>query len=435
MKILFIAPSAYLLGGVQDWLMQLVPALRKKGLEVVIAVPDGRKHDYKAYVKCFPELNAIAFSNPTGSKWGRVRSLYKLVKKQSPDIVVGVNIGDLYTSISELRRRCNFGGHVVMTIHAIEEDYLSDLHAQISVIDSVIATNRLTCELAHCKALMPKERIFYAPYGVPIDTGQTFQVRPDELLRFAWVGRFDQSQKRIQDICAILEQLDLYSIRYKLSLAGDGPERQRVEDSLRPWMLTGKAEVLGRLDKKRLQADVFTTHHALLITSSWETGPIVAWEAMAAGMAVVSSAYVGSGLEGALVHGETALIFQIGDTRAAARELSRLRDPELHQRLANQGRAMVRSRYSREASTKAWAAALESVGSLPPLPRTSGRASFLPAGRLDRLVGIPTADTLRRLFGVGLEHTTPGSEWPHAISKMENNNLLLSEAASLDHHV
>ena len=91
-----------------------------------------------------------------------------------------------------------------MTIHAIEEDYLSDLHHQIAVVDSVIATNRLTCSLAQCLALVPPERIFYAPYGVPIDALQSLKHDPDELLRVAWVGRFDQAQKRIHDLPEIL---------------------------------------------------------------------------------------------------------------------------------------------------------------------------------------------------------------------------------------
>ena len=40
-------------------------------------------------------------------------------------------------------------------------------------------------------------------------------------------------------------------------------------------------------------AQTYPLHHVLLITSSWETGPIVAWEAMAAGMAVVVAAMWG----------------------------------------------------------------------------------------------------------------------------------------------
>jgi glycosyltransferase involved in cell wall biosynthesis len=84
----------------------------------------------------------------------------------------------------------------------------------------------------------------------------------------------------------------------------------------------------------RLAAEVYGHHHALVITSSWETGPIVAWQAMASGMAVVSSRYVGAGLEGALEHDATALLFPCGDTDAAAGELARLREPALLERLS-----------------------------------------------------------------------------------------------------
>jgi hypothetical protein len=168
MKLLFVTPSAYLLGGVQDWLSQLIPDLRVRGYDVTVAVPDGCQHLYDAYHERYPELDSKPFSNSTGSAWGRIRCLCKLLLDQSPDIVVGVNIGDIYPAVREVRRKELFTGRVVMTMHAIEADYFSDLKHQSDVVDAVIATNRLTCSLVQLLSIVPPERVFYAPYGVPI---------------------------------------------------------------------------------------------------------------------------------------------------------------------------------------------------------------------------------------------------------------------------
>ena len=159
-----------------------------------------------------------------------------------------------------------------MTIHAIQVDYFNDLQHQNGVVDAVIATNRLTCSLAQFLASVPPERVFYAPYGVPIYALKSLKYDPDQLLRVAWVGRFDQAQKRIHDLPEILKELDRSGVRYQLTVAGDGPERQWLETHLEPWLVRGKAIILGRLSKVQLQRDVFPSHHVLLITSSWERG-------------------------------------------------------------------------------------------------------------------------------------------------------------------
>lgn len=438
MKLLFIAPSAYLLGGVQDWLAQLVPALRRLGAEVVVAVPQGDQHDHGRFRAAFPELHAIPFHNPTGSRAGRLRCLSELLAQQSPDLAIGVNIADLYPAVRTTRGDGRFRGRLVMTIHAIESAFYSDLASQRGVIDAVIATNRLSCQLAGALSGMPAERIFYAPYGVPIPerlqpkgSGTT----PSQTLHIAWVGRLEQDQKRVHDLPPILRRLDDVGVPYHLSIAGDGPERDRLLEALQPWLRRGVVRFLGRLGKDDLQRQVFQRHHALLITSSWETGPIVAWEAVAAGMVVVSSVYVGCGLEGALVEGRTALMFPVGDAATAAAQLTRLhRDPHLRQRLRHEAFSMVSERYSREASHQAWERALRSVLSLPSLPLPAAAHPPPPSGRLDRWLGLSRAETLRRLLHIRFRHATPGGEWPHTLGGVAENDELLTHASRLDRH-
>ena len=67
---------------------------------------------------------------------------------------------------------------------------------------------------------------------------------------------------------------------------------------------------LGRLSPTEMRDKLYARANTLLMPSFWETGPIVNWEAMAAGVVVVSSRYVGSGLEGSLQHGKTPCFFQ-----------------------------------------------------------------------------------------------------------------------------
>lgn len=437
MNLLFVAPSAYLLGGVQDWLADLVAAQRQRGMTVTVAVPDDAIHRRAPYAERYPNLAPIPFRNPTGSEAGRIQALEKLLRAHPDHLVAGVNIAALYPAIRRLRRQGAFRGRLVMTLHAIEADYFADLRDQNDILDALVVTNRLSGELARTLGGMEAKRVFYAPYGVQLGSGlgepaPATEAAGTQPLRIAWVGRLDQAQKRVQDLAPILEALDAEGIAFQLTIAGDGPERPLVETSLAGRIAAGQVIVAGAIPRPELTRRIYRTHQVLLITSEWETGPIVAWEAMAAGMAVVSSRYVGSGLEGALVQGSTALLFPVGDAREAAAQLACLRNPARLRELGVAGFDLVKRRYSREASLAAWMAAFEAVAALDPLPAPNRAVPIAAAGGLDRRLGPERAERLRRLFRRRFRHREAGSEWPHSGHSSGDDASLLELAGAID---
>lgn len=444
MKLLYVAPSAYLLGGVQDWLADLVVDQRRLGLDVTVAVPDDSIHRLRPYAERYPQLKPIAFRNPTGSEAGRIAALERLLTAHPEHLVVGVNIAALYPAIRRLRRKGDFRGHGVMTLHAIEPEYFADLNDQKDILDAVVVTNRLTGALSQRLGGMAAERVLYAPYGVAVTEGVRASGAPGDRradrpgpileasVRIAWVGRLDQAQKRVQDLAPILTALDAQSTPFQLSIAGDGPERGTLTTLLAPWVESGQVSLLGSIPRQDLAGRVYGNHDALLITSAWETGPIVAWEAMAAGMAVVSSRYVGSGLEGALIHDRTALLFEAGDASQAATQLGQIQNATRLRELAGAGRDLVQRRYSREASLAAWMAAFKTVAARPPLPPPTQDVPIAPAGGLDRHLGTRTAERFRRILGRSFRHREAGSEWPHSGHGTSQSGSLLAMATELD---
>ena len=432
-RLVFIAPSAYKLGGMQVWLKDLVSSLSQYYCwHVNVALTSGVHHDLRAYQSAYPDLLITSLLNPSGSAEGRRRAISSYLLAHDPDLVIGVNIVDLYPAARRARAR-GFNGKVVQSLHAIDSDLLADITDNSDLLDAVITTNRLSCALVERHAGLPPSRVFYAPYGVNVSS---LAVQNSDLppLRIAWLGRLEQPQKRVHDLVPILQHLTELGINFKLTIAGDGPETASLRGELDPWIRSGTVVMAGALSGEQLAGQLYATHHALLITSSWETGPIVAWEAMAAGLAVVSSAYVGSGLEQALVDGQTALLFPVGDAAAAARALSRLQDSSLRMNLCRTGRSLVEQRYTAEASCNAWIQSFEKVLALPPRPLPAPEPPIAPSGRLDRWLGIGLAESLRRLLGVRFKHSSPGGEWPHTGHAGSDENALLSEAAVLDGH-
>ncbi len=136
--------------------------------------------------------------------------------------------------------------------------------------------------------------------------------------------------KRIPDIIDIF-----YKIQNKedaiLLMIGDGPEREKAEQQAKNLGIYSKVKFLGKtIEIKKLlsMSDLF------LLTSATESFGLVALEAMAAKVPVVSSN--AGGISEVNVHGVTGYLATIGDIETMANySLKLLQNPELHQEFRN----------------------------------------------------------------------------------------------------
>lgn len=430
MRILIIAPSAYLLGGVQDWLYQTTIGLRERGYKIIVGIPDGSYHNGKLYNSHYKGLDARLFKNKTGTQEGRIRALQTFIKEIETDIIMGVNIGDLYEAL--LRSYDSYDHtRLVMSLHAIEANYFADVRTFKDMLDAVITTNRLTHNLVAGFGGMQLERIYYAPYGVKTQNPSTYSDMNREL-GLLWVGRLENTQKRVFDLVMILRNLDKLGVLYQLSVAGDGPDRPKLMADLQEWVHQGKVKFCGTLNKDDLQA-LYRSNHVLLITSEWETGPIVAWEGIDAGLVVVSSRYTGLKAEGTLVNNKTALLYNIGDTEDAAIQIQSLVNPSLRKNLSNEAINVVNERYSLTASLNAWENTLYEIMEKPVKKRYLTDVSFWrePNGKLERYLGRNLSERLRILLPAR-KPADPGCEWPHSTHGIMDQKDLLKYAREIE---
>lgn len=184
------------------------------------------------------------------------------------------------------------------------------------------------------------------PNGIPVrpgdraDTRRRLGVADDELMLLA-VGNLLPRKGH----AVLLEALDRLSSDgavppWKLAIAGDGPERERLEEFARRPGLRDRVLLLGaRNDVPDLQAaaDVFA------MPSLWEGLPLAILEAMFARNAIIASGI--SGIPEAITHDREGLLVPAGDVDALASALRRvLTEPALRDRL---GQAAL-DRASRE---------------------------------------------------------------------------------------
>jgi N-acetyl-alpha-D-glucosaminyl L-malate synthase BshA len=139
-----------------------------------------------------------------------------------------------------------------------------------------------------------------------------------------------RSVKRIPDIIDIFYRIQNEEEAILLMI-GDGPEREKAEQQAKDLGIYSKVKFLGKtteIKKLLCMSDLF------LLTSATESFGLVALEAMAAKVPVISSN--AGGIREVNVHGVTGYLATIGDVETMANySLELLQNPELHQEFRN----------------------------------------------------------------------------------------------------
>ena len=431
-NILVVAPSAYTLGGLATWLDYLLPGLKDLGWNVTLGLVSGpRHHDPVKYLTLHPFEQVETIHCGCSTPAGRVAAVRRAIQKISPGIVLSVNIPDALKAAA-LERIAGRDVRAVMTCHGIQEDLFNDMRALQADIDAVVCTNRLACRLAHDFAGIDADRIFHCAYGTAVPT-ELPKAPQNEVLTIGYSGRLEQPQKRIHDLIEIGRRLRDARQAFRFVLAGDGPEKGEFLRRVQEHQLDANFELLGFVPSHELNERLYRVSDVLIVPSSWETGPIVIWEAMAAGTLVLSSRYVGSGLESRLWHDQNCLMFDVGDINGAIEQLIRLIAVDgLSERLRREAFENVTHQLSCEVSCRTWHTILTRISFLSPKTDSINPPASTPS-RLSKILGERGAAYVRKQLQRMPPDSGPGGEWPHTMTGARmTESEFLERAAKLD---
>lgn len=133
----------------------------------------------------------------------------------------------------------------------------------------------------------------------------------------------------------------------QLTLAGRASHPEYVkllQEAVEEFGLRNRVHFLGSLDREQLP-EIYRSHDVYLFTSIWEEPfSIALLEALSSGLAVVATST--GGTPEVLEHEKNALVFEKDDAEDCARQLLRLmRDPELGERIRQNGRETVEAQF------------------------------------------------------------------------------------------
>lgn len=416
-RILFVTQTANVRGGLETWLDEIVPFLAGRGWSPTIGLARGRRfHDPAAYRRAHPTFTTIEIDGTAGTREARVGALRKVLREVAPDVVVPVNVSDLYEAVA----REKLGGSMVRIVAMLRAQFphgdVEDIRRWRDFIDLVVGGNRLLRMLTAEWAGVEDERLRWIPPGSRRKGSNTRVPKPAGLVRLAYVGRLDDQAKRVLDLVGVVRELGRLGTAFELDVAGDGPDRAALESALASEAASGRIRILGERPVGELYDELFPRVDVLLHFSAAEAGPQVIWQAMHFGVVPVSSRYLGATAEGVLLDGETALLFPVGDVLGAAAHVARVAcDPSLMDAISRAAERAVDPSYLLDHSFERWLEAFEdaltmqpAVGlRLPDVART-------PSGFLER-IHVPTrlAFVARRTLGRLPDAREPGAEWPH----------------------
>lgn len=426
-SVLLLAGSAHPLGGVATWLDHLMAGLKKRAWRPVLGLVEGaRYHRPLKYLEAHPHQETVIVRCTTGTREGRLRAVLEAIRSVRPDVLVSMNISDAYRGTAQYRRE---GGEIrlVTAIHGFTPGLFDDLERYRNVLDGVAATNRLVCHLAVTHSRVPDTRVFYTPCGTTFSMPRGPRPTQNPLV-IGYAGRLEDIDKRVLDLPVMSEALEKLGTPHRFLVAGVGSCRSELDDQFGD----GRAEYLGFVEREHLQERFYDRIDVLVVPSACETGPLVAWEAMASGVPVVLSRFIGSGLEGFFTHGVNALQFEVGDVESAAVEITRLADdPSLKSRLVERGLEDLRDRYDSSSAIDDWDRCLRNVLDRPQQGADDVELSAM-EGRLDRWMGRSMAESIRRFLGRRGVDAGPGGEWPHTQGTRTRREAFLRLAAQAD---
>lgn len=142
------------------------------------------------------------------------------------------------------------------------------------------------------------------------------EVRPEPICLEARNNRFTLLAvgrlHRVKDHAFLVRacaQLRARGLRFECSIAGEGPERRRLESLIRKYSLEKFVTLLGHVPREQIDS-LYARADVVLLTSRSEGLPLVLMEAMARGKIVLAPAI--TGIPELVIPGKTGFLFESG---------------------------------------------------------------------------------------------------------------------------
>lgn len=359
-RLLFVAPHLRV-GGAQRLLSTQIPGLRRRGFGVSLLTLEGEGEFFEVVRDDGVETHCAGMRGPVD-----LRRLARVLRVPDPrpDVVLTQDV-PAHIVGSLIARRAG-AAHVAVDHRGPD---LAHARHRVAILRALLprAARVITSTPAKIPQLrrggVAPERIRIIPNGVA--DGPPGRSPSRAVLR-ARLGLADDDfaallvsvlrpEKRPAGFVLAIAAAHARDPRVRGLVAGDGPERPRVEAAAA--RANAPVSLLGHRDDV---ADLMKAADVVCLSSRAEASPLAALEAMAAGRPVIAPDV--GGVAEIVADGETGFLIPPGDDAAlAAAVLELAADPEHAARLGRAGRRRQREEFGVERMNDSYANALREV--------------------------------------------------------------------------
>jgi glycosyltransferase involved in cell wall biosynthesis len=334
-------------GGAEQHLLALLPALRERGIDARFLSLDAGE-DAERFHRALDDRDVPWRRVPCGFDLSPrlAANVLRAIRSDAPDLLHTHMVhADVYGSFAAhilrtpfISTRHNDDRYLLGPFRHVDRAFMHGVRRIVAISDAV--------RDFHIKAGLDAEKLVTIHYGLdavptaPSEvTPEATGIPPDVPLVLA-IGRLIEQK----DHATLLDAFARVHRRHpdaKLAILGWGPLEAQTKAHVRKLGLDGVVFVLGRVEPRDwlTRADVFAH------TSRWEGFGIVLLEAMLAGLPVVATRV--SAIPEIVADGETGLLAPPGDAASVADALARLLDnAELRRGFGASGRNRARAEFS-----------------------------------------------------------------------------------------
>ena len=223
-------------------------------------------------------------------------------------------------------------------------------------------------QMATARCLRP---ILYIPNGIepPSELLRCEPFSPEKQLKLVFIGRLS-AEKGVTFLPAILHNYLRRGLDATLTVVGDGPERNTLEQEIKRMNLSDNVNFLGIVPADKIYP-ILMDSHILLFTSLVEGFPNVLLEAQACGCVPVASLLEGI-TDISVEHGATGYLVKIGDIKGYVDCIEALhRDTDKWAEMSIAGREKIRQEFTLEAMGNQYLKIIyDALNGCYPLPRS-----------------------------------------------------------------
>lgn len=345
------------LGGAEVVMLELAEELQRRGHTVFPVAPKGRDGWLRRrFIELAYPWNSYELRRATD--WSCVEGLASLYRELRADVAHG---HEFTASVYGVAASRLVGIPHVSTMHG-NQQMTQRLRARVALRwafrhgDHSVAVSGDTQRHLEQTLGLPASSLRVVLNGIPDRRGDRdgtrgrLGIRHDDLLVLA-VGSLMKRKGHLLLLQA-MTMIDARggSPRWRIAIAGEGGERDPLEQFISEHGLAERVTLLGNRDDV---PDLLAAADVFVMPSLWEGLPLAVLEAMFARKPIIAT--TASGIPEALTHGEHGLLVPANDVRALADALGRLlASPDERATLGERARAQAEARFSIKAMTDAY---------------------------------------------------------------------------------